>query len=50
MIKEPRILILEDLPTDAELAMRELRKAQIVFNAKRVDNRDDLTRSKRFSC
>ena len=42
MIKEPRILILEDQPTDAELAMRELRRAQIAFEAKRVDTKESF--------
>lgn len=35
-----RILILEDEPTDAELTERELAKAGINFQAKRVENRD----------
>jgi two-component system, cell cycle sensor histidine kinase and response regulator CckA len=37
MNKELRILMLEDIPTDAELAERELRKAGIAFIAKRVE-------------
>ena len=40
--KELRILILEDTPTDAELAERELRKAGIDFIAKRVEKRDEF--------
>jgi len=36
MPQELRILILEDVATDAELMERELRKAEIVFSAKRV--------------
>lgn len=40
MNKDPRILILEDLPTDAELAMRELQKAKIHFQAKRVETKE----------
>ena len=35
-----RILILEDVPTDAELARRELRDAGISFVSKRVETRD----------
>ena len=37
MAQELRILILEDAPADAELMMRELRKAGIQFTALRVD-------------
>jgi len=37
--KELRILMLEDTPTDAELAEHELRKADIAFTARRVDTR-----------
>lgn len=40
MIKQPRILIIEDLPNDAELAMRELQKAQISFQSKRVETKE----------
>lgn len=40
MIKEPRILILEDIPDDAELAMRELRRAEISFQSKRVETKE----------
>jgi Signal transduction histidine kinase regulating C4-dicarboxylate transport system len=39
---EIRILILEDNPTDAELAERELRKGGIVFQSKRVETREDF--------
>ncbi len=35
-----RILILEDVPTDAELVERELEKAEIVFTSRHVDKRD----------
>ncbi len=35
-----RILILEDVPTDAELVERELKKAEIVFTSRHVDKRD----------
>jgi PAS domain S-box-containing protein len=38
--KELRILMLEDTPSDAELAERELRKSGIAFTLKRVDKRD----------
>lgn len=34
------ILILEDMPTDAELIEHELRKAKIVFTSRRVDRRE----------
>lgn len=42
---ELRILMLEDTPTDAELAERELRKAGINFTAKRVETREAFTRA-----
>ena len=35
-----RILMLEDTPTDAELAQHELRKAGMAFTAQRVESRD----------
>jgi PAS domain S-box-containing protein len=41
MAKELRILILEDRPADAELVMRELRKAGFQFAAKPVANEAD---------
>jgi PAS domain S-box-containing protein len=37
-----RILILEDVPTDAELVERELRKADIAFTSRCVDTREGL--------
>jgi diguanylate cyclase (GGDEF)-like protein/PAS domain S-box-containing protein len=40
MIKEPRILILEDQPTDAELAVRELQRAALSFVSIRVETRE----------
>ena len=40
MDKKLRILILEDVPTDAELIERELQKAKIAFTSRWVDNRD----------
>ena len=42
MINKSRILILEDQPTDAELAVRELRRAQLEFEFKRVETRDEF--------
>jgi len=42
MDKELRILILEDVPTDAELVERELNRAGILFSSKRVETRDDF--------
>jgi two-component system, cell cycle sensor histidine kinase and response regulator CckA len=39
-----RILILEDVPMDAELVEYELERARISFSARRVDNRDDFLR------
>jgi len=38
--KKLRILILEDVPTDAELIERELQKAEVAFTSRWVDNRD----------
>jgi PAS domain S-box-containing protein len=35
-----RILHVEDNPTDAEMALRELRKAGLLFEARRVETRD----------
>jgi PAS domain S-box-containing protein len=37
-----RILILEDLPSDAELMVYELRQVQIAHSYRRVDHRDDF--------
>ncbi|MDA2932796.1 response regulator [Acidobacteria bacterium AH-259-D05] len=42
MPKELRLLILEDVPTDAELMERELRKAEIGFSAKRVQTEESF--------
>ena len=42
--KELRILILEDVATDAELVEYELRKGGIVFSSKRVETREDFIR------
>ncbi len=45
MAAEPlRILILEDVPMDAELLEYELRRTSISFDARRVDTRDDFVR------
>ena len=40
MDKKLRILILEDVPADAELMERELRKGGIEFSSKRVDTKE----------
>jgi len=40
MDKKLRILILEDVPVDAELMERELRKGGIKFSSKRVDTKE----------
>ena len=37
---ELRILILDDVPTDAELVERELRNAELTFTSKHVDTRE----------
>jgi two-component system cell cycle sensor histidine kinase/response regulator CckA len=42
MDKGLRILILEDVPTDAEMMERELRKEGIKFSSKQVDTREDF--------
>ncbi len=44
MDKEIRILMLEDVATDAELAERELRTANIPYSIKRVETRDDFVK------
>ncbi|MBI5875223.1 MAG: PAS domain S-box protein, partial [Deltaproteobacteria bacterium] len=44
MNKELKILLLEDVQTDADLNEHELRKAGIKFSSKRVDTRDDFTK------
>ena len=47
---ELRILILEDVPTDAEIVERRLREAGIEFTSRRVDTREDfLKQLKDFS-
>src|SRR5713226_167099 len=45
MNRETRILILEDLATDAELIERELRKASIVFTSLRVETKEDFSQA-----
>ncbi len=42
MEKQLRILIVEDVPEDAELIQRELRVAGLVFEAARVDEEAQL--------
>ncbi len=42
MGKKLNILLLEDVPSDAELVMYELRKAKIDFASRRVDTREDF--------
>ena len=45
-----RILILEDVPTDAELVKRELRKAGFKFTARWINNKNDfLSQLEEFS-
>src|SRR5512145_1527756 len=43
--KELRILILEDVPSDAELEESELRDAGVTFTSLRVDTRDAFERA-----
>ncbi len=45
MDKEIRVLILEDVSTDAELAERELSKANIKFSSKRVKARETFLKA-----
>src|SRR4051812_27113763 len=46
MLQDPlRILILEDVPMDAELVEYELGRSAIAFEARRVDSRDDYWRA-----
>ena len=44
MKSQLKVLIVEDVPTDAELALRELKKAGIDHTAIRVDTRSDFLR------
>ncbi|MHC4215319.1 MAG: SpoIIE family protein phosphatase [Planctomycetota bacterium] len=43
--EEPNILILEDVPTDAELVKRELEKANMSFSSKCVETRADFLKA-----
>lgn len=43
--KELLVLMLEDVPADAELIQHELRKAGLPFTAARVDTREDFLRA-----
>ena len=45
MNRELRVLMLEDTPTDAELAEHELRKADLAFTSMRVETRDSFIRA-----
>ncbi len=47
MSKELHILILEDVPEDAELIARELRKGGIVFSSRRVETKEDFQKELR---
>lgn len=47
MSKELHILILEDVPADAELIERELRKGGIIFVSKRVETKEDFQKELR---
>ena len=40
-----KILFVEDLPSDAELAVMELRKEGLKFEHKRVDTRDEFIKT-----
>ena len=42
MDKKLKILILEDIPADAELMEHELRRGGIAFTSKRVETREDF--------
>jgi diguanylate cyclase (GGDEF)-like protein len=45
--RDLRILIVEDVPADAELAIHQLRSAGLTFTAQRVENEPDLRTSLR---
>ena len=45
MTEKLKVLILEDVPTDAELVERELRKAKLGFSSKRVETREDFIKA-----
>ena len=42
-----RVLVLEDVPTDAEIILRELRKVGIAFVSQRVDTREGFEQALR---
>lgn len=42
LLRQLRILMLEDIPTDAELIERELKRSKIWFSAQRVVTREDF--------
>lgn len=42
MVAEPRFLVVEDSPEDAELIARELRRTGLKFSSQRVEARDDF--------
>ena len=45
MNKNAQVLILEDVATDAELIVRELRKANIAFSSQQVDDKETFLRA-----
>jgi len=45
MNQHVRILILEDIPNDAELMERELHKARITFTSQRVETKEDFSKA-----
>ena len=44
MSSQLRILIVDDVPNDAELALRELKRAGIAFDARRVETATEYRR------
>lgn len=42
LLKQIHILLLEDIPTDADLIERELQRTKIWYTPRRVDNREDF--------
>lgn len=45
LMRELKVLILEDVATDAELMERELKRSQIWFTSRRVDSREDFEKA-----
>ena len=45
MDRKTRILIFEDVATDAELIERELRKANIAFTSQRVETKEGFSKA-----